>query len=73
LPLAVAASVVMPEDPPIFNVELVPCVSVLAPERAVLTVSVLLLVVAELTVIVPLTVVVPPIVAVPEPFIVRLL
>ncbi len=43
-----------------------------APDRAVVTVSVLLLVVALETVMVALTTVVPPMVAVPEPLMVRL-
>jgi hypothetical protein len=71
--LVEASKPVIPELPPIFNVEPDPWVKVPAPDRAVLTVNVLLFVVAELTVIVPLTTTAPPMVAVPEPLIVRLL
>ena len=63
----------MPEVPPIFKIELAPCVSMLAPERAVVILSVLLFVTAEDTVIVPSTVVTPLTVAVPEPLMIRLL
>ena len=68
-----ASNPVIVDVPPIFKVELTPCVRVPAPERAPVTVSVLLLVVAVVTVIVALTVVAPPMVAVPVPLIVRLL
>ncbi len=70
--LVEASRPVMPEVPPMLRVELEPWGRVEPPERAVVTVRVLLLVVALETVMVALTMVVPPMVAVPEPLTVRL-